>query len=623
MAEHDYVIANQNGANTRSDLNNALAAIVSNNSKATAPTTTYAYMWWADTANDILKQRNGADSAWISILTLSTGAPLGTLSSSLLSGALPAISGANLTDLPATDAASATYNQGGTGASSRTVENKLQESVSVKDFGAVGDGVTDDSTAIRNAINYASNINGAAASEQRELWFPTGEYIYDGVEITNDEVCIRGERRPNVNSGLTGLESGSIIKGSFHLSGENPQIRNIGIDVYNDTTADGLFLNTYLGSTGGESCIIEDVIVVASPSATAGHATGVEGHANVYINNVEAYGGLYNMALKVENASVNGFNGYSAVIDGLIIKSETGAGTTNNINVSNINISGSASTDNLIRIMSYNANADSISISGFNGSAGDVGILLDNNTATATAINYASISNVNLEEQITHGIYAKGTNGALYQLNLSNISVANASGRIAEFETTTNYLSINGITGSFNSSSTNFDDSILISSNVSSSSISNVLLSKNYSATNLGGIKYNNTATNNQLGSYFCDLHGNIPYDDEYSISVSGTDQSVTVPFRRNNNTVVAKITAAAGTDTINSFSQVINSVLGTDDRRYPAGYIFIIKNDSANNFVVKHNGAGYIYNKGTLDVTLSINETAMWMFSGYQWFEI
>ena len=36
-------------------------------------------MWWADTANDILKQRNGADSAWISILTLSTGAPLATI----------------------------------------------------------------------------------------------------------------------------------------------------------------------------------------------------------------------------------------------------------------------------------------------------------------------------------------------------------------------------------------------------------------------------------------------------------------------------------------------------------------------------------------------------------------
>jgi len=73
MSTHDYVIANQNGANTRSDLNNAFSAIVSNNSSASEPSTTYAYMWWADTANDLLKQRNAADSAWISILTLSTG----------------------------------------------------------------------------------------------------------------------------------------------------------------------------------------------------------------------------------------------------------------------------------------------------------------------------------------------------------------------------------------------------------------------------------------------------------------------------------------------------------------------------------------------------------------------
>jgi hypothetical protein len=75
MAEHSYTIANDTGANVRANINNALSAIVSNNSKATEPSTTYAYMWWADTGNDLLKQRNAADSAWISILTLSTGVP--------------------------------------------------------------------------------------------------------------------------------------------------------------------------------------------------------------------------------------------------------------------------------------------------------------------------------------------------------------------------------------------------------------------------------------------------------------------------------------------------------------------------------------------------------------------
>jgi len=70
MATHDYVIANGTGAAVRSDLNNALAAIVSNNSSATEPTTTYAYMWWADTTAGQLRLRNAADNGWVTIQEL-------------------------------------------------------------------------------------------------------------------------------------------------------------------------------------------------------------------------------------------------------------------------------------------------------------------------------------------------------------------------------------------------------------------------------------------------------------------------------------------------------------------------------------------------------------------------
>jgi len=40
MATHDYIISNASGAAVRADLNNALAAIATNNSSATEPTTT-------------------------------------------------------------------------------------------------------------------------------------------------------------------------------------------------------------------------------------------------------------------------------------------------------------------------------------------------------------------------------------------------------------------------------------------------------------------------------------------------------------------------------------------------------------------------------------------------------
>ena len=70
MPTHDYVIDNQTAPNFRADLNQALQAIVSNNSSTSAPTTTYANMMWYDTTNNLLRMRNEADDAWITLGTL-------------------------------------------------------------------------------------------------------------------------------------------------------------------------------------------------------------------------------------------------------------------------------------------------------------------------------------------------------------------------------------------------------------------------------------------------------------------------------------------------------------------------------------------------------------------------
>ena len=70
MATHDYSLANQSGSSFRTDLNNALSAIVTGNSAGSSPSTTFAYMEWNDTSNGVKKIRNSANSAWIELFQL-------------------------------------------------------------------------------------------------------------------------------------------------------------------------------------------------------------------------------------------------------------------------------------------------------------------------------------------------------------------------------------------------------------------------------------------------------------------------------------------------------------------------------------------------------------------------
>ena len=67
MAEHDFIIDNGTGSAVRTDLNNVLQAIASNNSKSGALTTNYAYQWHVDTSDGNLKIRNAANNGYVTI----------------------------------------------------------------------------------------------------------------------------------------------------------------------------------------------------------------------------------------------------------------------------------------------------------------------------------------------------------------------------------------------------------------------------------------------------------------------------------------------------------------------------------------------------------------------------
>tara|TARA_R100000664_G_scaffold1466_3_gene3722 strand:+ start:4076 stop:5248 length:1173 start_codon:yes stop_codon:yes gene_type:complete len=63
----DYVIADGTGTVVLADINAVLSAISTNNAGTGDPAVMYPYMWYVDTSNNLIKMRNAANNAWVTI----------------------------------------------------------------------------------------------------------------------------------------------------------------------------------------------------------------------------------------------------------------------------------------------------------------------------------------------------------------------------------------------------------------------------------------------------------------------------------------------------------------------------------------------------------------------------
>jgi hypothetical protein len=99
MSQNDFVIANGSGAAVRSDINSALQALASLSGGTSAPGTIYANQLWFDTTNDLLKIRDEANTAWVTLASLVgttwipyfSGAAIGNMSTLTYSAVAQAI----------------------------------------------------------------------------------------------------------------------------------------------------------------------------------------------------------------------------------------------------------------------------------------------------------------------------------------------------------------------------------------------------------------------------------------------------------------------------------------------------------------------------------------------------
>lgn len=110
--------------------------------------------------------------------------------------------------------------QDGVDAVATTVQTKLSETISVKDFGAVGDGVTDDTAAMQAAVDYVSTTGQA-------VYFPAGEYV-GSIDVQSGYVDVRlfGENRETT---IIEAKNNSTATISVHWTAFRCQIENLSV----------------------------------------------------------------------------------------------------------------------------------------------------------------------------------------------------------------------------------------------------------------------------------------------------------------------------------------------------------------------------------------------------------
>ena len=116
------------------------------------------------------------------------------------------------------------YTPSGTGAVTTTVQAKLRQTLSVKDFGATGDGTTDDTTAFQNALTAAAG---------KSLYVPNGTYLCTGLTIYSGTNMYGDSPSTSIIKAKGTLGTSTALLKNANQSGTAYAYTDVGIAVSN------------------------------------------------------------------------------------------------------------------------------------------------------------------------------------------------------------------------------------------------------------------------------------------------------------------------------------------------------------------------------------------------------
>jgi len=172
-----------------------------------------------------------------------------------------------------------TFLAAGAGASQRTALDKLRDTVSVKDFGAVGNGVADDTAA----------INAAIAASGGAIYFPAGTYLTTGNHTLTTHHAFGASRNTSIikrssgtNPVFIALNGASRAASASDLTIDGNGLHGHGILVGNSTSGvnqPGLFERLIIRNCGAAQTPVSVSSITAGPisvvTTSAAHGLAV------------------------------------------------------------------------------------------------------------------------------------------------------------------------------------------------------------------------------------------------------------------------------------------------------------------------------------------------------------